>query len=86
MKWARVQVDHYAMSLKAAQDLDALVRGDYFGGSPTGLLGVSADVGGSPSVRMHVGVESLDYREDFQPDEFRRWRVMRDYQVWIEKV
>lgn len=86
LKWARVQVDCIALTIKAARELDQTVMGDYAGGVATGLLGTIASVGGSPSTRMIVSPESMGYREDFDAEELKQKRTMRDYKVWIESL
>lgn len=48
----RVQVDSYAKTLAAAEQLAAEVRGDGLGDSATGLFGWKADVGSPPAVRV----------------------------------
>lgn len=86
LKWARVQCDCIAGTIKAARALDQAVMGGYAAGVATGLLGATASVGGSPSIELIVGPESLFYREEWDADELKQARTMRDYKVWITSV
>jgi len=73
---ARVQVDSVAVTLAAAFALDAAMHGD---GAGSGLSGWAGTLG-SPSVRV-LSILPSDVREVFDAEEFRVWRVMRDYIV-----
>lgn len=87
LKWARIQADCLASSIKAARELDQILMGDYAGGVATGLLGSTGSVGGSPAIRITINPESMGYREDVGIDELKpQHRTMRDYKVWIESV
>ena len=81
----RVQVDsisNAADAIGAAQALDAAVHGD---GASTGLVGWRGTVslGGSPEVTVEItGVLPAGVREEYDPDDLRQYRVMRDVFVW----
>lgn len=86
LKWARVQCNCIAPTIKAAREVDQAVMGGYLSGATLGLLGATASVGGSPAIGLIVGPESLFYREEFDTDELKQARTMRDYKVWITSV
>ena len=85
LRWARIQIDVIAATMREARQVDQAIMGAYVAGSPTGLLGTHQYVG-SPPVLMIVPIV-LGYREpDFEADELRLSRTSRDYQVWVDGV
>ncbi len=78
----RVQVDVIADTISAARAVDQAVLGDYVDGAVTGLRGATASVG-SPASTIYNAVAD-NYREEYDADELKQARVMRDYRVWFE--
>ena len=77
----RVQIDSVSNAADAvgvAQSVDAVVRGD---GATTGLIGWRGTVAG-------VEIESIlpaGVREEYDPEERRQYRVMRDvFVTWVQ--
>jgi hypothetical protein len=74
----RVQVDSVSNAtdpIGQATALDALVHGD---GSGSSLVGWKGEAG---SVQVHA-VLPIAVREQFDAEELRQYRVMRDLHVW----
>jgi hypothetical protein len=79
---ARVQVDSYAPEASGqdayanAAAIDAAVHGD---GAGSGLCGFSGGIG-SPAFVIDA-IIPVDVREDYDPEELRVVRIMREYMV-----
>jgi hypothetical protein len=74
---ARVQVDAVATTLAGAFALDAAMHGD---GAGSGLSGWSGNTSGSPAIWVW-SILPIDVRDDYDAEELRQFRVMRDY--WV---
>lgn len=81
VRWARVQIDCVALTMKAARQLDQAVLGAYVNGAATGLEHAHAFVG-SPAVEI-LDAKPDGYQEFYDADELKQYRVMRDYRVCL---
>lgn len=82
LRVARIQVDVIAATIGAARAVDAAIVGDYVAGVATGLRGAVFEIG-SPAVAVKQVIAD-NYREDFEAEEVKQARVLRDYRVWYE--
>jgi hypothetical protein len=79
---ARIQIDVIASTMSMARQIDQAVMGDYVGGTTTGLRGATFSVG-SPSWSVKQA-QADSYRESYEAEEMKQYRVSRDYRVWYE--
>lgn len=77
---SRVQVDSVGMTLSAAYGVDAAVQGDGLGDVASGLKGWTGSIGGSPGFVIHA-IEPAGVQQDYNADELKQYRVMRDFMV-----
>ncbi len=78
----RIQVDVIADTIASARSVDQAILGDYVAGVATGLRGATGSPGGSAGTFYNATEDN--YREEYDADELKQARVIRDYRVWYE--
>ena len=76
---ARIQIDVIASTMSQARAVDAAIQGTYTAGSATGLRGTTFSIG-SPGLSI-LSAFPGGYREIYDAEELKQYRVSRDYIV-----
>lgn len=82
---SRVQVDHIAAvtatDLDPAATVQTLARLTHGPGDGTALCGWRGTLDSPPSIEI-LGIQPFGEYEDYDAEELRQYRVVRDYIVW----
>lgn len=81
---SRVSVETFGKSKASVDQVDALVDGDGKGTSASGLKGFTGAIAGTSPAFVVKVIEPAGKRDDFEAEEFKVFRAIRDF--WVEYI